>query len=125
MLKIVLITLICAFIIYYLKSINSDLYQLALIGAGIIVLSQTFVYLFDTFAFFEEIINLSGVDSDFYKIIFKITAIGYLVEFGASTVKDMGFNSLAEKLIFAGKAIILYVSLPILTAVFNLLKGLV
>lgn len=125
MLKIILITLACAFIIFYLKSINSELYQLALIGAGVIVLSQTFVYFIETFSFFREVIDLSGIDSDFYKIIFKITAIGYLVEFGASTVKDMGFNSLAEKLVFAGKVIILYVSIPILSAVFNLLKGLV
>ena len=125
MLKIILITLACAFIIFYLKSINSELYQLALIGAGVIVLSQTFVYFIETFSFFREVIDLSGIDSDFYKIIFKITTIGYLVEFGASTVKDMGFNSLAEKLVFAGKVIILYVSLPILSAVFNLLKGLV
>lgn len=125
MVKLVLITLICAFIIYYLKSINSELYQLALVGASIIVLSQAVLYLYETFSFFEQIILASGVNAEYYKIIFKITAIGYLVEFGAQSVKDMGFNSLAEKLIFAGKTLILLISLPIISAVFDLLKGLI
>lgn len=125
MIKLVAVVLICALIITYLKSINSELFSLACIGAGIIVLSFAFDYISEAFIFINKIIELSGIDKEFYRIIFKITAIGYLVEFGADIVLDMGLKGLSEKLIFTGKIIIFCMSLPIFYSVFNLLVGLI
>ena len=124
MVKIVAITLICACLIIYLKSINSELTLLATVGTGVLLLSFVVSYLIDTFEFFNKIIQLTGIDKNLYKIIFKVTTIGYLVEFGASTLNDCGLTSLSNKLVFVGKIIIFSVSLPILYAVFNLLTGL-
>lgn len=125
MVKLVAVVIVCGIIIIYLKSINSDLVPLALLGSGIIVLSYAFSYIYQTFSFLSEIVAFTGITSEYYSIIFKITAIGYLIEFGAGTVEDLGLKSLADKLVFAGKALILVVSLPIIYAVFNLLSGLV
>lgn len=124
MIKIVAITIVCGFIIIYLRSINSDLTSLAILGSGIIILSTAFSYVYQTYSFLVDIINSTGLDSGYYSIILKITAIGYLVEFGAGTVEDLGLKSLADKLVFCGKAAILVVSMPIIYAVFNLLGGL-
>ncbi|MBR2871432.1 MAG: hypothetical protein IKB98_08710 [Clostridia bacterium] len=124
MVKLVAIVIVCAIIIVYLKSINSDLTSLAILGSGIIVLSYAFQYVYQTYTFLSSIINLTGINSEYYSIIFKITAIGYLIEFGAGTVEDLGLKSLADKLVFAGKACIIVVSLPIIYAIFNLLSGL-
>ena len=124
MLKIVAIALICAVIIIYLKSINSELSLLATIGSGIIIIFLSAEYMANTFEFINKLINISGISADFYKILFKITAIGYLIEFGADTINDFGLNSLSNKLIFVGKLIIFNISLPILYAVFNLIIGL-
>ncbi len=124
MIKIVAITIVCGFIIIYLRSINSDLTSLAILGSGIIILSTAFSYVYQTYSFLVDIINSTGLDSAYYSIILKITAIGYLVEFGAGTVEDLGLKSLADKLVFCGKAAILVVSMPIIYAVFNLLGGL-
>lgn len=124
MLQIVIIAIISSIIILYLKSINSELYVLATIGAGIIILSASLSYLSETFYFIIKIIDLTGIDKEYYKIIFKITAIGYLIEFSSETIRDMGLNGIAEKLIFVGKVIIFCVSAPILYAVLNLIMGL-
>ncbi len=124
MVKLVAIAIVCAFIIIYLKSINSDLTSLAILGSGIIIISTGFSYIYQTYSFLVDIVNSTGLDGSYYTIIFKITAIGYLVEFGAGTVEDLGLKSLADKLIFCGKAAILLVSMPIVYAVFNLLGGL-
>jgi len=124
MIKIVFIAIICAIIIVYLKSTNSELALLATIGASIIVIFFTIDYLAETYDFLNKLISLTGVDNELYVIIFKITAIGYLIEFGASIIEDFGVKSLADKLVFAGKLIIFSISLPILYAVFNLLIGL-
>ena len=124
MVKIVAIAIACAFIIIYLKSIDSELTSLAIVGSGIIIVSIGFSYVYQTYSFLVDMVNLTGIDAIYYNIIFKITAIGYLVEFGAGTIEDLGLKSLADKLIFCGKMAILVVSTPIIYAVFNLLNGL-
>ena len=125
MVKLVTITIIFAIIILYLKSINSELSFLALVGAGIILLYVSLEYLTETIGFINQLVEYSGIEYEFYKIMFKITAIGYLIEFGASTIEDFGIKSLADKLVFVGKIIILSISLPIIYALFNIITGLV
>ncbi len=125
MLELTAITIICAIIIIYLKSVNSELALLATIASGVIIISAVFSYLPDTFSFINELIEMTGIDREYYVIIFKVTAIGYLTEFGAGIVEDFGLKNLSDKLVVAGKITILTVSFPIIYAVFNLLKGLI
>lgn len=125
MIKIVTIALICSIIIVYLKTVNSEVYMLALVATGIILISFGFEYLSEVFTFANRIMDKTGIDKELYKIIFKIIAIGYLIEFAASTINDFGLKSIADKLVFVGKIIIFSVSMPILYAVFNLLSELI
>ena len=121
MLEITFLAIACAILVIYLKSINSELYQLSLVASGIILISTSLSYLSATFDFFNKIIEMTGIEYSLYKIIFKITSIGYVIEFGAGTIEDLGLKSLADKLVFCGKIIIFSVSLPVLYAVFNVL----
>ena len=121
MVKIVAIALLCAVLITYLKAINSDLFVLALVGSGVIIFTFAFEYLAQTYTFINNLISASGIDKEFYLIIFKVASIGYLIEFSADTITDLGFKSIADKLVFVGKIIIFSISLPILYALFNLI----
>ena len=123
--KVVVLTIIFAVIILYLRSINGELAMLTGIFAGIIILFYAFSYLSEVFSVIDRMIELTGIDRDMYKIIFKITSIGYLVEFGADTVSDFGLKSLADKLVFVGKIMIFSISLPIIYAIINLLSGII
>lgn len=125
MIQIVALTILFAIIIVYLKTVNSEIALIALVGAGIILSSYAFSYLVQTFDFINKLIELTKIDREIFKIIFKITAIGYLIEFGAGTINDFGLKSLADKLVFVGKIIILSVSMPIFYALFNLISGLI
>ncbi len=124
MLKLVALTILFAIIILYLKNINSEIALPATVGAGIILISLVFEELSKAFTLINTLIEMTGLNKELYAILFKITAIGYIVEFGADIVSDFGLKSLADKLIFAGKVIIFCVSLPILYAVINLFTGL-
>lgn len=124
MTQVVAFALISAIIIIYLRNVNIELAMLALIVAGILLLTVALRYLVETFSVVNKIIELTGIDKDLFEIIFKITAIGYVVEFGAQTVSDFGLSSLADKLVFVGKVVILSVSLPIIYAIINLISGL-
>ena len=125
MIKIVLIAMVSASLILYLRSVNSELALLATIGSGIIIVFFSLNYLTNVFEFINKIIDMSGIAPELYEIIFKITAIGYLIEFSADTIQDFGLKSLSDKLVFVGKVVIFCMSMPIIYAVFNLLLGII
>lgn len=125
MFQIVLLSVISAVIIVILKSFNSEIALLAGIACGIIILSFAFDYLSYIMQFFSDITELIGENAGLYKILLKITAIGFLVEFAAGTIEDMGLKSLSTKLVFVGKIVILTTALPIIYAVIELITGLI
>ena len=125
MAKIVLIGIILSIILVLLKNFNSDLFAPALVASGIILIYYSLIYINEAFSFLNQIVELTGVDVELYKIIFKIVGISYLVEFGAGTVEDMGYKSLSDKLILIGKLMVFIVSMPVFYGVINLLISLI
>ena len=99
--------------------------MLVIIASGIIILGFSLNYLVENLNFFNKLFEMTGLSDDVLRIIYKITAIGYLIEFGAGTVEDFGLKSLADKLVFTGKLIILSVSLPIIYSIINVIMVLV
>ena len=124
MLKIVACAIICAFILIYLKSINSELFSIAVLGAGVVITALGIEYLTETVSFIKNLIDASGVNAKYFAIILKITGIAYVTEFGAGIIEDLGLKSLSDKLVFVGKAAVLVAAIPIIYAVFELLTGL-
>ena len=114
MLKIVVIAIICAFLVLTLKSFAPELAAPALVGSGIIIIYYAVIYLSETFSVLKSLADLTGIGQELYKIIFKISAIAYIIEFSAGIIEDFGLKSLSDKLTFAGKIVILTVALPII-----------
>ncbi|MBE5756649.1 MAG: hypothetical protein E7342_02500 [Clostridiales bacterium] len=124
MVNVIAVAIISAILILYLNSINKELALIATISAGLLITFMLFDYFEEIFGFFDKLISLTSIDKSIYKIIIKITLIGYIVEFSAGIVEDFGMKSLSLKLIVAGKVIILCMSLPILYSVLELLINL-
>ena len=124
MIKIVACAVVCAFVLVYLKSINSEFFSVATLGAGVIIIALGLDYLTETFSFIQKIIDVSGINAKYFSVILKITGIAYVIEFGAGVVEDLGLKSLSDKLVFIGKAAIFTAAIPIIYAVFDLLIGL-
>lgn len=125
MLQIVGLALVGGLITIYLRSVNPELAVLSVVCSGILVIAAAFGYLSQSFALFGKIAEISKIDGGLLKLVFKIVGIGYVVEFAAGILEDCGVKSVADKLIFAGKFVILSVSLPIFYALINILVGLV
>lgn len=125
MIKIIIITIIFAFLIVYLKSTKSEYADLALVGSSIILIFISIDYVSSTLEVINKIVELSNLNKEYYKIILKIISIAYVVEFGSSTIEDMGLKSLSNKIVFLGKIIIVAVSAPIIYAVFNVINQLI
>ncbi len=123
--KIILAALITAIITLYLKKYNPELSLLASVAGGLIVIFLTADYIFGIAEYVKEFFSASGIDSDLLKIVIKITVLAYIIEFAAGTVRDFGESGLAEKVILAGKIIILSMSFPIIQSLFSLITRLI
>lgn len=122
--KVVIIGIVCTIIIVYLKNVNSDFVMPVTICSGILILILTLSYISDFIVLFKTIADNSGLDSSVFKIILKIVAISYLVEFSATLIEDFGLKSLADKVVFAGKILILTMSAPIIESLINVVSNL-
>ena len=121
MIKIFFVAIISAILIIYLKNANSEFALLVSVVSGLILTFLSLGYVSEIISFFNNIIEISGIDVTMFKLILKIIAIAYLVEFGADILIDFGLKGIADKLTFAGKLIIAITSFPIFYSVFNLL----
>lgn len=119
---IAVITALCALI---LKSHRSELVPLCLTAGGIILFLFAFDYLSESVEFLRSFSETSGVDNEIVRVIFKIIGIGFLIELTASSIKEMGFEGVADKLILCGKIVIFVVAIPILSSTYKIIVSLI
>ena len=73
----------------------------------------------------EYLHNLnSKYNNSFIKILLKITGIAILSEYAISICKDLGENSIANKIDFGSKIIVISLSIPIISNTLNSLTNL-
>src|SRR6185437_9291864 len=65
----------------------------------------------------EQLADRSGIPSIYLKTVLKIIGIAYIAEFGSQIVRDAGQESIASKIEFAGKILILVMAVPIISVI--------
>lgn len=107
-----------------LKNAKPELAFAVTVTGSIILLLFTFEMFKSSLSIFQTIANTTGIDSTLIKILLKMVGIGYLVEFSAGILNDFGQNSVADKLVFCGKVVVLILAIPILESVLSLISRL-
>jgi len=97
----------------------------ATVGIGTILLVLVLTEIGTVIGSIESLLNISSIDSTMCGIIIKITGISYLIEFASDTIEDFGAKSLADKVVFGGKILILSMSFPIIKSLISLLSALI
>lgn len=120
-LKVIVIGLLGTICAIILKPLKPELSIMVIIATGLILLFQILDYFVDIINTFSKLSEKTGVDSELFKIVLKIVGIGYLIEFASSTCADSGMNAIANKIQFVGKVIILFVSLPIINMLIEII----
>ena len=117
--KIVGVALISLILIIIIKQYRPEFALYISLVAGCIIL----VYAVDKLKVIVELLNQiatkSGINSKFLNLLLKMTGIAYLSEFAVSLCKDAGETAIANKLEIGSKAIIIVMSIPIIS---NLLE---
>lgn len=123
--KIAAIGIISSIIIVVIKQDKPEIALLIGIAAAVSILIILINYLTEVIGLFSLIVSKTGIDASLFSAIIKIIGVGYITEFSASICEDSGNKSIGEKISFGGKIIILILSLPILTAVIDVIINLV
>ncbi|MGN0818123.1 MAG: SpoIIIAC/SpoIIIAD family protein [Candidatus Coproplasma sp.] len=119
---VAVITGVCALI---LRANKPEFVPMCITAGGILLILFAFDYLNESIEFIKNFTEQTGVDSAIVRVIFKVVGVGYLIEITASSIKDLGFDSLSDKLVMCGKIIIFSMSLPILQAMFKIITSLI
>ena len=117
--KIVAFALVVLFFYMFLKEHKRSFAVNILIVAGIMIFIFMVPKISEVLGFVREIATDSGVVIAYIEIVLKILGISYLASFCSELCKDAGAGSLAAKVEFSGKIMILILAIPILMAVLN------
>lgn len=119
---IAVVTAISAFI---LKQHKSELVPLCLTAGGIIIFLYAFDYLTESIEFLKTFTQSTGIDNEIIRTVFKIVGISFIIELTASSVKELGFEGVADKLVLCGKIILFVVAIPILSSTYKIIVSLI
>lgn len=122
--RIAAIALVTAFCVIVLREVKSELAAAVGLAGGIIVLLSAVNYFTDIFSVVSSLAKRAGLAGGVVTLLFKVIAVGYITEFSASVIEDMGMPSLADKVTLGGKLIIVCVSLPIVVKLFEFIAGM-
>lgn len=124
LIKIIAIALITVLATIIVKQTKPEISLLISIAGSILIIIMTVNTLSSVVSYFYDIFSTTGIDSNLISPLLKIIAIGYIAEFAANICADAGASSLADKILFFAKLIILLVALPIITTVIDMIVGL-
>lgn len=119
--KIVSLALVATVLTVLLREDKPEIALQMAIVVGVIIflfMIDKIVLVLDTL---KDLSQKADIDKLHITIILKIIGISYIAEFGSQICKDAGSTSIASKIEFAAKIIIIVLALPILISVVNLI----
>lgn len=123
--KIVGISIFSVSMIIVLKNQRPEMALMLSIATGIMIMIFSLYKMSSVVNVLNDLVQKSGINKEFLTIIIKVIGIAYIVEFGKNICIDAGQSSIATKLEMAGKVIIVVLTIPLVSALVNLLTGLV
>lgn len=123
--KVIGVALIGVVTVGILKTSKPEFAVFATVATGVIILIMLINSFNSVIAAFNTIVEKSGISDELFGGILKIIGIGYLTEYSASICEDNGTPSIAKKVQLGGKVTIFLMTLPILTALIDIVARLI
>lgn len=116
LIKVIGIGLISLVIIVIIRQYKPEFTLYVSLIAGAVILLFVMDKLSEIIDLLTALSNKTALNSDFLKILIKITGIAFLTEFAVSICKDSGESAIANKVDMGGKIIIVSMSIPIISS---------
>lgn len=105
-----------------LKTNSKDFGAILAIGVCCMVALAAMRYLEPLLTFLKTLEALGGLNRNMTEILLKVTGIGIITEIANLVCKDAGNESVGKSMELLGTAVILYLSMPLFTALIELLQ---
>lgn len=122
-LKISGIALLVVILSFVFRELKKEYSVLLLVAGGIIITLWGVAQISPVMGYIRELTD-AGEITEYFSVILKVLGISFVVQIGAEICRDFGEASIASKIEFAGKAVILAVVLPVLRSVISMGLGL-
>ena len=122
--KIIGVGLLICIISIIIKQIKPEFYLIILLAGGAIMVLMLAGEIKKIIDYFLTIFSKTNLELSLFSSILKILGVGYITEFASSICVDSGCSSIGDKIAIAGKIIILYLSLPVITNLLNIIIDL-
>lgn len=124
MIKAAAVALIAAILGIILQRQGKEYTLLLVLAVGAMGACLALSYLKPVLSFLERLQVLGNLDSEMLKILLKAVGIGLIGEITAAICADSGNSSLGKMLQLLSAAVILWLSLPILEQVMELIEDI-
>ena len=118
-LKILGVGLFVVILSVIFKELKQEYSIMLMIAGGIIITLWGLAKIYPVVDYIRELTDSSNI-SEYFSVILKVLGISFIVQIGADICRDLGEPSIASKIEFAGKAVILAAVLPAVRSVINM-----
>ena len=123
-LKIIGIGFLTLIITIILKEYKKEYAIYSVLIGGAIILFYSMNTISSITNFVQDLSSNSKYNNTFVTLLLKITGISILTEYAVSICKDSGESSIANKIDFGGKIIVISLSIPIISTTLETLTQL-
>ena len=122
--KIIGIGFLTLIVTIILKETKKEYALYAVLIGGAIIIFYSMNTISSIIDFIQELSSNSNYNNAFISLLLKITGISILTEYAVSICKDVGENSIANKIDFGGKIIVISLSIPVISTTLETLTKL-
>ncbi|WP_031514885.1 stage III sporulation protein AD [Desulfofalx alkaliphila] len=119
--QIVGIALVATILAGIVRFGKSEIGVLLSLTAGLIIFFLVLGHIASVFQVLKDLASQANVSMAYLGTILKIVGIAYIADFGAQICRDAGEGTLAAKVEFAAKILVLVMAVPIIVAVLQAL----
>ena len=123
--KIIGVGFIAIIIAVIIRQYKPEFAMYVSIIAGVIIIFMVLDKITGIITLLTNLSNKTGINAEYLGILLKITGIAILTEFAVSICKDSGENAIASKVDFGGKIIVISMSIPIISALLELILRII
>ena len=123
-LKIAAVALTGVILASVMKNVNKEITIYIILATVIILFLSIIDKLWEAFRFLEGIYDTVTYGRSFFPVIIKVLAVAYITDFTAQLCRDSGENAIGSKVELAGKVMIFYLAMPVLSAILELISSL-
>ena len=124
-LQVIAGTLLAALLGIALSRQGQDITLLLSLAVCCMILGVAISFLEPVMDFVDRLQDLGDLDPDMMEILWKAVGVGMLTEVAALICTDAGNGALGKTVQMLGSAVVLWVSLPLMTALLDLVQRIV